>query len=80
MTNDQLKPIIDEILSYYFNQNTRLQYSTKIQKEMINQNRGLINACNAIVGFCNDKDGLVEYIKTKIDEINKGEVQEVNIP
>ena len=79
MTNEQLIPIIDAILTYYFNQNTRLQYDTRIQKEMINQNRGLVNACTAIIGFSYAEDELVEYVKAKIKEINKGEVQEVNI-
>lgn len=41
MTNEQLKPIIDEILKDYFNRATRLGYNTKTQKDMIAQNRGL---------------------------------------
>lgn len=76
--NEKLKPIIDSILEYYFNQNTRLAYSTKIQKEMINQNFGLKNACSSVISFGTDEHELVEYTKTKIEEINQGEAQEVN--
>lgn len=78
MTNEQLKPIIDEILSYYFNQKTRLQYNTIIQKEMICQNRGLLNACYSVVKFSDNKDELVEYIKAMKYEINLAEPQEVS--
>lgn len=77
--NEKLKPIIDSILTYYFNQKTRLQYNSSIQKEMINQNRGLVNACESVVSFSDNEDELVEYVKSKISEINLGEAQEVNI-
>jgi len=77
--NEKLKPIIDSILTYYFNQKTRLQYNSSIQKEMINQNRGLVNACESVVSFANNEDELVEYVKSKISEINLGEAQEVSI-
>lgn len=75
--NKKLKMIIDDILDYYFNENTRMQYITSIQKEMINQNQGLINAINSIIRFANDKDELVKYTKEKIEEINQGEAQNV---
>lgn len=77
--NEKLKPIIDSILTYYFNQKTRLQYNSSIQKEMINQNRGLVNACESVVSFSDNEDELVEYVKSKISEINLGEAQEVSI-
>ena len=77
MNNTELKPIIDSILSYYFNQKTRLQYDGRTQKEMINQNRGLVNACESVVGFSDNEKELVEYVKAKIYEINLGEPQEV---
>ena len=77
--NEKLKPIIDSILTYYFNQKTRLQYNGSVQKEMINQNRGLVNACESVVSFSDNEDELVEYVKSKIFEINLGEAQEVSI-
>lgn len=77
--NEKLKPIIDSILTYYFNQKTRLQYNGSVQKEMINQNRGLVNACESVVSFADNEDELVEYVKSKISEINLGEAQEVSI-
>ena len=79
MTNEQLKPIIDEILSYYFNLNTRIKYNSAVQKDMIGQNRGLRNACSAVISFSDNDDELAEYTRNKIDEINKGEAQEVTI-
>ena len=75
--NEKLKMIIDDILGYYFNENTRLQHITSIQKKMINQNQGLVNAINSIIRFAKDKDELVEYTKIKIAEINQGEAQNV---
>lgn len=78
MTNEQLKPIIDEILSYYFNRNTRINFNSKVQNNMIDQNQGLRNACSAVISFSDNEDELVEYTKAKIEEINKGEAQEVN--
>lgn len=77
--NEKLKPIIDDILGYYFNQNTRMQYKASIQKDMVGQNRGLKNACSSIISFAIDEDALVEYTKAKIEEINQGEVQKVDI-
>jgi hypothetical protein len=71
MKVEELKPIINEILKYYFNRNTRILYDSKIQNEMINQNNGLINACCAVIGLCDDIDALEEYTKSKIEEINK---------
>lgn len=79
MTNTELKPIIDEILGYYFNQNTRINYDRKVQNNMIGQNQGLRNACSAVISFSDNEDELVEYTKAKIEEINKGEAQEVII-
>lgn len=76
--NEKLKMIIDDILGYYFNANTRMQYITSVQKQMISQNRGLVNAIESIIRFAKDKDELVEYIKTKIEEINQGEAQNIN--
>ena len=79
MANEQLKPIIDEVLGYYFNQRTRLNYDRKIQQNMVGQNQGLKNACSAVISFAEDEDELVEYTRNKIKEINNGEAQEVNI-
>ena len=79
MKNEDLKPIIDDILGYYFNQKTRLQYDTKVQMDMINQNRGIVNACQSICGFSDNGDELAEYVKAKIYEINLGDAQEVEI-
>lgn len=79
MKNEELKPIIDEILGYYFNQNTRMQYDRKIQADMVGQNHGLRNACSAVIEFAEDEDALVEYTKAKIEEINRGKPQEVTI-
>lgn len=78
MTNEQLKPMIDEILGYYFNQKTRMNYGRKEQADMVGQNRGLRNACSAVIGFSDNEDELVEYTRNKIEEINKGEAQEVS--
>lgn len=77
--NEKIKVIIDDILGYYFNENTRMQHTTSIQKEMINQNQGLINSINSIIRFAKDKDELVEYTKAKITEINQGEAQNINL-
>ena len=79
MKAEELKPIIDEILKYYFNQKTRILYNSKMQNDMINQNKGLTNACCAILGFCDDEDelALVEYTRSKIKEINSSEAEEV---
>lgn len=77
MTIEQLKPIIDEILKYYFNRKTRFNYDSKMQNDMLNQNKGLTNACCAVIGLCDDKNALAEYTKSKIEEINNGEAQEV---
>lgn len=76
--NEKLKVIIDDILDYYFNENTRMQYIANIQKEMINQNQGLINAINSIIRFAKDRDELVEYVKAKIEEINQSEAQNIH--
>lgn len=76
--NEKLKPIIDDILGYYFNQNTRMQYKSSIQKDMVGQNRGLRNACSSVISFATDEDALVEYTKAKIEEINQGKAQEVS--
>lgn len=76
--NEKLKPIIDDILSWYFNLNTRMQHTTSVQKEMINQNRGLANACSSVIKFSADKDELLEYTNEKIEEINQSEAQEVS--
>lgn len=75
--NEKLKMIIDDILEYYFNENTRMQHITRIQNQMINQNQGLINAINSIIRFAKDKDELIEYTKAKIGEINQGKSQNV---
>ena len=75
MKVEELKPVIDEILKYYFNRNTRFSYDSEIQKEMINQNKGLTNACSAVIGLCDDIDALAEYTKSKIEEINNGKAQ-----
>lgn len=77
MKVEELKPIIDEILKYYFNQKTRFLYNSKMQNDMINQNKGLTNACCAVIGLCDDKNALAEYTKSKIEEINNGKAQEV---
>lgn len=77
MTNEQLKPIIDEILKDYFNRATRLRYNTKTQKDMIAQNRGLCNACSSVISFSNNESELVEYTKQKIEEINQGEAEKI---
>lgn len=78
MKIEELKPIIDEIIKYYFNRNTRFLYNSKIQNDMINQNKGLINACCAVIGFCDDdRDVLAAYTKSKIEELNKEASQEV---
>lgn len=77
MTIEQLKPIIDEILKYYFNRNTRFNYDSKTQENMVAQNKGLTNACSAVIGFCDDRDAIVEYTKSKIEELNNGEAQKV---
>lgn len=77
--NSELKPIIDEILKDYFNRNTRINYSRTIQANMVAQNRGLTNACISIFQFAEDDIELASYTKAKLEEINKGEAQEVNI-
>lgn len=77
MTTEQLKPVIDEILKYYFNRKTRFNYDSKMQNDMLNQNKGLTNACCAVIGLCDDKNALAEYTKSKIEEINNGKAQEV---
>lgn len=77
MKNEQLKPIIDEILKDYFNRVTRLGYNTRTQEIMIAQNRALCNACSSVIKFSDNESELVEYSKQKIKEINQGEAQEV---
>lgn len=79
MKVEELKPIIDEILKYYFNRNTRFLYNSKMQNDMINQNKGLINACCAVIEFCDDKDVLVAYTKSKIAELDNREAEEVRM-
>lgn len=79
MTNEQLKPIIDEILTDYFNMRTRLNYDRKAQADMVAQNRGLTNACSSVITFSDNQQELVAYTKAKIEEINQGEAQEVSI-
>lgn len=79
MRIEELKPIIDEILKYYFNQKTRFNYSTKIQNDLINQNKGLTNACCAVIRFCDDRDAIVEYTKSKIEELNNGKAEKVGM-
>lgn len=77
MKFEELKPVIDEILKYYFNRKTRFSYDSEIQENMIAQNKGLTNACCAVIGLCDDIDALAEYTKSKIEEINNGKAQEV---
>ena len=77
MTIEQLKPIIDEILKFYFNRNTRINFDTKVQNNMIGQNKGLVNACSAVIGFCDDRDAIIDYTRNKIEELNNGEAKEV---
>lgn len=77
MTNEQLKPIIDEILKAYFNRSTRLGYNARTQEIMIAQNRGLCNACSSVVTFSDNEGELVEYTKQKIKKINQGEAQKI---
>ena len=77
MTNEQLKPIIDEILKDYFNRATRLSYNTRTQENMIAQNRALCNACSSVIAFSDNESELVEYTKQRIEEVNEGEAQEV---
>lgn len=79
MRIEELKPIIDKILEYYFNRKTRFSYDSKIQNDMINQNAGLTNACCAVIEFCEDKDALVEYTRCKIEEINNGKAEEIRM-
>ena len=79
MTNEQLKPIIDEILKNYFNRATRLGYNTRTQEIMIAQNRGLCNACSSVITFSDNEGELVEYTKQKVKEVNQGEAQEIII-
>ena len=66
--NEKLKTIIDDILGNYFNVNTRMQYITSVQKQMISQNRGLVNAIESIIRFAKDEDELVEYVKAVLAE------------
>ena len=61
-----------------FQVGTLIQYKTSVQKEMINQNRGLVNACSSINNFAEDEEELVKYIKAKIEDVNQGEAQEVS--
>lgn len=77
MTNERLKPIIDEILKDYFNHATRLGYNIRTQEIMIAQNRGLCNACSSVITFSDNESELVEYTKQKIKEINQGEAQKI---
>jgi len=77
MTNEQLKPIIDEILKAYFNQATRLGYDARTQEIMLAQNSALRNACASVIKFADDQDELAEYTRKKIEEINQGEAQKV---
>lgn len=77
MTKEQLKPIIDEILKYYINRKTRIMFDSKIQENMIAHNKGIINACSAVIGFCDDRDLITVYTKSKIEELNNGEAQKV---
>lgn len=77
MTNEQLKPIIDEILKDYFNRATRLSYNTRTQENMIAQNRGLCNACSSVITFSDNESELVEYTKQRIEEVNEGKAQKV---
>ena len=77
MRNKDLKPIIDEILSYYYNRNTRMQYGRKEQNDMLNQNRGLTNACSSVINFAEDSAELIKYTRTKIEQINQEEAQEI---
>ena len=77
MRNKDLKPLIDEILSYYYNRNTRMQYGRKEQNDMLNQNRGLTNACSSVINFAEDPAELFEYTRTKIEQINQEEAQEI---
>ena len=79
MKVEELKPVIDEILKYYFKRNTRIIYNSKIQENMVAQNKGLTNACSAVIGLCDDIDTLAEYTKSKIDELNNGEAQHVRM-
>lgn len=79
MKVEELKPIIDEILKYYFNRKTRFNYDTKMQNDMLNQNKGLTNACCAVIEFCDDKNALVEYTRSKIEELNNEEAEKVII-
>lgn len=76
--NEKLKLIIDDILGYYFNANTRMHYTASVQKQMISQNHGLVYAINSIIRFAKDADELAEYVKAKIEEINQSEAQNVN--
>lgn len=78
MTNELLKPMIDEILTDYFNQKTRLNHSSKDQANMVAQNRGLTNACSSVITFSDNMDELAEYTRAKIAEINQGEAQEIS--
>lgn len=78
MKNEELKPIVDDILGFYFNTKTRFGYNRNTQKEMINQNRGLLNACDSLVKFADNEEELVAYIKNKLIEINSQDAQEVS--
>lgn len=78
MDNKQLNPIIDKILENYFNSKTRLSYNRKVQADMVAQNRGLLNACEAVISFADDQFKLAAYTRNKIEEINNGEAQEIS--
>ena len=56
-----------------------MQYIASVQKQMVSQNRGLVNAIESIIRFAKDKDELVEYAKAKIEEINQREAQKINL-
>ena len=78
MKNEELEPIIDKILVNYFNQKTRFSYDSKVQENMVAQNRGLLNGCEAVISFADDQLELHAYTLKKIQEINNGEAQEIS--
>ena len=79
LSNDNLKPIIDNILGYYFNSNTRIKYNRAMQNAMINQNKGITNACSCIINASEDKEKLTEYVRQRIKEINQGPAEDVDV-